>query len=137
MPGESNTVLQRKRVLRLGTHLPPSGRAPAEARDFVACALRSWHVGHPQVDDIVLATSELVTNAYEHGRGGIALRLRCTSDNVVLEVRDGAGEDPVLRRPGPHSAHGRGLALVAAISTTWGHDRAGDGKWVWAEFSLS
>jgi anti-sigma regulatory factor (Ser/Thr protein kinase) len=102
----------------------------------VAAALRSWGVSGEQAGDVVLAASELVTNAFEHGSGGIALRLRHNGRCVLLEVRDSAPEDPVLRHPSPGSTRGRGLRMIQALSSAWGHRRNGDGKWVWAEFSL-
>ncbi|WP_435155175.1 ATP-binding protein [Amycolatopsis sacchari] len=135
--GERDAQPGVSRVRRLGTHLPPVARAPGEARAFVADALRSWHVPEDKAGDIVLAASELVTNAFEHGSGGIALRMRFTGDCLLLEVRDSDPGDPVLHRPGPRSVRGRGLALIQALSTAWGHRRGGDGKWVWAEFQLT
>jgi anti-sigma regulatory factor (Ser/Thr protein kinase) len=102
----------------------------------VAEALRRWNVPADKAGDIVLAASELVTNAFEHGRGGIAVRLRFSGGCLLLEVRDSSPDDPVLRRPGPDSVRGRGLALIQALSTAWGHERAGGGKWVWAEFQV-
>lgn len=103
----------------------------------MADTLRSWKVPEDKAGDVVLAASELVTNAFEHGSGGIALRLRCSGDCLLLEVRDSSPDTPVLRRPGLDSARGRGLALIQALSSGWGHRRAGKGKWVWAEFRLA
>ncbi|GHF52220.1 anti-sigma regulatory factor (Ser/Thr protein kinase) [Amycolatopsis bartoniae] len=137
LTGERDSASGVFRVRRLGTHLPPAPRSPAEARTFVADALRSWDVPGDKAGDIVLAASELVTNAFEHGSGGIAVRLRLAGDSLLLEVRDCSPDDPVLRRPQPESVRGRGLALIQALSSTWGHRRGGDGKWVWAEFDLS
>lgn len=137
MSGRSEAASPTSRVCRLGTQLPPVAAAPREARQFVTAALRSWGVTGEQVGDVVLAASELVTNAFEHGRGAIALRLRLAGRCVLLEVRDSSPEDPVLRRPSSRSFRGRGLPMIQAISNAWGHRRNGDGKWVWAEFRLA
>lgn len=103
----------------------------------MADALRSWQVPADKAGDIVLAASELVTNAFEHGRGGITVRLRFAGGCLLLEVRDSSPAAPMLDRAAPHSSRGRGLALVEALSSAWGHRRAGDGKWVWAEFQVA
>ncbi|GAB2971415.1 ATP-binding protein [Amycolatopsis acidiphila] len=125
------------RVRRLGTHLPAAAGSPREARSFVAAALTSWGVSGEQAGDLVLVASELVTNAFEHGSGSIALRLRLSGRCLLLEVRDSSPADPVLRHPPPGSTRGRGLPMIQALSSAWGHRRAGEGKWVWAEFALA
>jgi anti-sigma regulatory factor (Ser/Thr protein kinase) len=102
----------------------------------VTDALGSWSVPAELAGDIVLAASELVTNAVEHGSSEITVELRLAGGCILLKVRDDSGEAPVLRRPNPHSPRGRGLALIAAISAAWGHQHAEGGKWVWAEFRL-
>lgn len=100
----------------------------------MAETLRSWPVPAELAEDIVLAASELVTNAVEHGHGEVEIALRLTGGVVRLSVRDEADAEPVRRHPDEHSPRGRGLALIEAISAAWGHHRAGSGKWVWAEF---
>ncbi|WP_279537873.1 ATP-binding protein [Amycolatopsis acidicola] len=117
-------------------HLPPGLRSAGEARGFVTEALRSWAVPEDVVEDIVLVTSELVTNALEHGHGAVDVAVRRIGDVVRLSVRDEADAEPVLRQLTESSPRGRGLAMVAAISAAWGYDPAAPGKWVWAEFRL-
>lgn len=137
MTGETDDALSTGRGRRLSIHLPPTAHSPGAARSFVTEALRSWSVPAELAGDIVLAASELVTNAVEHGSGEITVELRMVGGCVRLKVRDDAGAGPVLRRPDPRSPRGRGLALIEALSAAWGHHRAEGGKWVWAEFRLN
>lgn len=53
-----------------------------------------------------------------------------------MEVTDSGVGLQRLTRPEPMAQHGRGLLLVAAMSTTWGVITAAVGKTVWAEFVL-
>ncbi|GAA2984809.1 ATP-binding protein [Actinokineospora diospyrosa] len=124
-----------ERVLRLSTRLPPATTSAGEARDFVGTALRSWSVAEELVCDVVLATSELVTNAIEHSGGDIRVELSLAGGRVLLRVGDDAEATPVRKAPSLLSERSRGLTIVAAMSLAWGHEPDGDGKWVWAEFA--
>ncbi|WP_051386016.1 ATP-binding protein [Actinokineospora inagensis] len=124
------------RVRRLITRLPPATTSAAEARDFVSAALRSWEVPDNVLCDVVLATSELVTNAIEHGGGDIRMELSLTAGQVLLRVGDDTDDAPVRQAPGLLSERSRGLTIVAALSEAWGHTPEGPGKWVWAQFAL-
>jgi hypothetical protein len=118
----------------LRTRLAPAPGTPGLARSFVTEALRSWGVSETLHGDILLAASELVTNAVEHGRGEVALELRLRGECIRVCVGDGATEQPVLLRLGPKAPRGRGIALVDAVSAAWGSRPGAGGKWVWAEF---
>ncbi len=85
-------------------------------------------------DDAVLVVTELVTNALLHGGPPVRLRLRQVDDGVRLEVADGGADAPVTARRSSVAMTGRGLALVDALSRSWGvDDREAGGKTVWAE----
>ncbi len=85
-------------------------------------------------EDVELVTSELVTNALLHGGAPVRLRVLRTADAVRLEVEDAGRQAPVPLQPSADAMTGRGLALVAALSTAWGVERGRDGgKVVWAE----
>nr|WP_221471472.1 ATP-binding protein [Amycolatopsis umgeniensis] len=97
-------------------------------------------VGRITVADTELLTTELVTNAHEHADGVTELRVSVPTgrDVVRVEVDD---HRPQLRprrvaKQDPASAHGRGLALVEAISTQWGVDTGAGYKTVWAEIPV-
>ncbi|SDH77682.1 Anti-sigma regulatory factor (Ser/Thr protein kinase) [Actinokineospora alba] len=114
--------------------LLPTTRSAGEARDFVSAALRSWACDEALTADVVLATSELVTNAMEHGRGEITVDLRLLESRVLLRVRDEGPGAPVSGDREVLAPRSRGLTIVEALSTSWGWQLAPGGKWVWAEF---
>ncbi|MGZ4590389.1 MAG: SpoIIE family protein phosphatase [Actinomycetes bacterium] len=116
--------------------IPSEEEAVQHARRFVSARLAEWGTPLGLVDGIVLLVSELVTNAVIHGRPPIELRLRCTDEHVVLEVRDHATYLPRRLRPTPEDEHGRGLQLVALLADRWGTRPVPDGKAVWCVFSL-
>ena len=93
------------------------------------------------VDDAMLLTSELVTNAVRHaGQGSedqIELMVSVDTDLLRVSVRDrGPGFDPGAARA--RSEHGGwGLDLVRRLSSRWGVDRNGDGTDVWFEIDLA
>ncbi|OLR94696.1 hypothetical protein BJP25_10275 [Actinokineospora bangkokensis] len=130
------------RVRRLATRLPAAESSVAEARDFVAAALASWSVARGPAGDIVLAVSELVTNAVEHGCGEVDVQVTQVGDRVRLRVGDRSAGVPVRRSPSLLSERSRGLVIVEALSTGWGYEGLDGGpgteggKWVWAEFAV-
>ena len=93
------------------------------------------------LSDIELVVSELVTNAMLHGVGQIRLRLEVGDGRVSVGVLDGGAAPNRPAGPvadadtGQGAEGGRGLALVALLSSEWGirpDDRGG--KEVWADF---
>jgi len=80
-----------------------------------------------------LLTSELVTNAMEHGGGDIAVTVERASSELRVAVRDGGSGG--LRAGGRDHDRtgGRGLMLVESLSASWGvaAERNGGGKEVW------
>lgn len=118
------------------TLLPADPRSVAEARGFVATALRDWGMAE-RVDEAVLAVSEVAGNALRHGRPPLTLHVTRRPDRVVVSVAD---HDPRCVRqhgsPAPEDAEsGRGLALVEAVTDDWGCSTVDDRKQVW--FALS
>jgi anti-sigma regulatory factor (Ser/Thr protein kinase) len=110
-------------------------------RDRAAIARRliEEHVGPraggESLDDLKLVVTELVDNAYLHGRGEIHFRLRSRGDRVRVEVIDeGHGAAVRITERGLDEVGGFGLKLVDQVSTAWG---AYEGTThVWAELSL-
>lgn len=106
------------------------------ARHFVRDAMLAWNL--PELsDDAQLGTSELVANAVIHARTEYTLTVRRDED-IVIEIRDG---DPDLHRPtspvlDPTADHGRGLQIIAAISSDWGISSSTTGKCVWFALSI-
>ncbi|MFI7577709.1 anti-sigma factor RsbA family regulatory protein [Micromonospora sp. NPDC049497] len=66
---------------------------PAEARSAVYDADRG-QLKEDDVEDLVVAVSEIVTNALRHGRSPVRLRLWAGDDRIVVSVSD-AGPGPL------------------------------------------
>jgi len=112
-------------------------------RAFVACAL----AGCPAREALLTCVSELAANAIAHtasGAGGVfTVEVHWPAPGVaVVAVTDAGGSrEPAIRQPseatGPHdlAEGGRGLALVAALSSQWGYRDIGGagGRTVWAQ----
>ncbi|MEU4570474.1 sensor histidine kinase [Micromonospora sp. NPDC023956] len=82
-------------------HTPPLvemvGPTPARARAAVYDADRG-HLPPDDVEDLVVAVSETVTNALRHGREPVALRLWRGPDRIVVSIHDGGAgpKDPFI-----------------------------------------
>ncbi|SCE43958.1 Histidine kinase-like ATPase domain-containing protein [Streptomyces sp. DfronAA-171] len=111
--------------------------ATPRARAFATGVLSSWRCP-PELHDMgVLAASELVANSLQHGAPPMRLRLRRTDRRLIVEVTDGDDHLPRRRRAEPADEAGRGIAIVAHVSSAWGCRRIpGGGKAVWCEFAL-
>lgn len=107
------------------------------ARRFVRKVLTDAAAPVGLVDDAALVVTELVANAVLHAGGPIQLLTAVAEDaaSVRIEVADSSPVPPVLREYGTAASTGRGLTLVARLSTAWGVERADAGKRVWVELS--
>ncbi len=119
----------------LSRRLEPNESAVADARHLVTSYLTDRGLPPVLLGDAALATSELVTNAVLHGHAPIDLRLRIEGADVLIEVRDRATYQPRKLRPDEDDEHGRGLQIVAALSTRWGTRPTEHGKAVWCLLS--
>ena len=107
----------------------------AQARALV-CELLSAHEVDDHVNDVVLVTSELVTNAVVHGRPPFLLAATTGPDRTRVEVRDHSPVAPAARAAEDDEEHGRGLLIVADVTSRWGVASIADGKVVWAEIDV-
>ena len=105
--------------------------AAAEARSQVRAAICAWDVPvDPSV--AVLLTSELVTNAIRHEAGEtVTLVISCACGQLRVDVHDTSRSVPVLVDAPADAETGRGLMLVASLSTDWGFYRTRAGKAVY------
>lgn len=104
-------------------------------RRYVDGALEMEGIG---AEDVQLITSELATNAVEHGAGDrMMLVLSGDGERVRVELTDGGGGEPRVRAPGAEEENGRGLMIVTAVAARWGVRRDGGGTRVWAEVPRS
>jgi len=109
--------------------------AVSAARAHTTETLASWGLPLSLIASAMLVVSELVTNAIRaswpcDAGQAITLWLSADDENVVVEVWDGSAGMP---RPRPSDDEGgRGLAIVAALSQSWGVYPDRHGKIVWA-----
>src|SRR5205823_8596997 len=105
--------------------LPADRTSARQARTAIRRALTAWRMEHLTGDAELLA-SELVANAAEHGDAkliGLALRRQTEPDGrpgITCEVTDTSPAMPRRTDPDPDAEHGRGLAIVAALSRSSG-----------------
>jgi anti-sigma regulatory factor (Ser/Thr protein kinase) len=112
----------------------PDPAAVSEARQFLRATLRTWRVDDSVSDAAVLCLSELVTNALVHAYDGCLVRVLLHAGAVRVSVRNtGAGAAQVAPAADPLQVHGRGLQLVEALSSRWGHEVDAEGLSVWFE----
>ncbi|MFF9340166.1 MULTISPECIES: SpoIIE family protein phosphatase [unclassified Streptomyces] len=139
-PGVETRTRSAVITARATASFEPVGRSVAAARAFVRDTLQGW--GHPElVDDAVVLTSELVTNAVVHaGTAADVLCLR-SEDSVRVEVADRYPEREIPVQSGraiasPDRENGRGLLLCAALADRWGVDYSPTRKHVWFHLDL-
>lgn len=110
--------------------VPSVPRSVASVRRFA----RSACDGLPGLADTVeLLVSEVATNALVHGAGDVKVRVVVRGRTVRVEVDDEGESLPRARQALPTAEGGRGLALVAALSSDWGIQTTPGGKTVWFE----
>ena len=109
-------------------------RHPSEAergRRYVAAACAGFD--EEFVLTATLLTSELITNALEHGTGDITLLVAPISAGVRVDVADASPRPPTPGAPQLEDEGGRGLLIIDSLATAWGTDPLpqGGGKSVW------
>jgi anti-sigma regulatory factor (Ser/Thr protein kinase) len=118
---------------------PLPGAVPC-ARLHAVNVLAEWGLGD-LADDAALVVSELMTNAVRASaalpaRPPVLLHLTAAQWSLRVEVHDSSPLEPVLRTPDPGAEHGRGLAVVMALSARCGSQSTGQNrKVVWAELA--
>ncbi|MBY8338719.1 SpoIIE family protein phosphatase [Streptomyces spinosirectus] len=126
---------------RAAASFEPVGRSVATARSFVRDTLQGWGFADI-VDDAVVLTSELVTNAVVHaGTSADVLCLR-SDEGVRIEVADRYPEREIplqgspVNMGSPDREGGRGLQLCAALAGRWGVEYTSTHKQVWFQLDL-
>ena len=120
----------------------PEPTAAAAARRFVRDTLQTWVIsgaatgGDGLVDDAVLLTSELVTNAVVHAGTPVEVTCKLTGGGVEVVVSDGhparlVPEPPENEHIPAERTSGRGLLLPAALASAWGVTYGQAAKAVW------
>jgi anti-sigma regulatory factor (Ser/Thr protein kinase) len=105
------------------------------ARTFVARTLSVSEVG-ADADAATLLTSEIVTNAIQHTKSGVAggtvtIVVIGLSRGVLVEIiDDGSAGTPVVKGD-LYAAEGHGLFLVQHLAAEWGYLQDAAGTTVW------
>ena len=133
-------------VAALAAMLPTGTGAPTErahrslpAQPMSVPLARSWAEGWldghqvptDRRDVVLLALSELVTNAVRQADAPVHVTLELVDDGVHVEVFDSGHRMPVVSTYAPDATGGRGLQLVETVSDAWGVWEELGGKTVW------
>ena len=118
-------------------HLPCAPASVAFARRALSDDLRAVGVYDQAVGDAALVISELISNAILHAYPLPGERLKVawiiTDGWLEVAVSDGGSATiPQAGHPTAQSVSGRGLAIVAHVSETWGVRTDDVGLTVWA-----
>ncbi|MFM9760775.1 ATP-binding protein [Streptomyces scabiei] len=95
------------------------------------------------IDDAMLATTEVFTNAVRHGSKGpkdiVTVAFELSGGDLRVRVTDSSAALPTLRDVSLLEVGGRGLHLLDALTKSWGADleQDGVGKTVWFTIALA
>lgn len=114
---------------KIELHREPSEAERARREVAEACA----GLARDLVTTAQLLTSELFTNALDHGEGVITLQVTRLPGELRVDVTDKSSQRPRVRPVTLHDVRGRGLMILEALAARWGVDPAADGrgKTVW------
>ncbi|MFJ8635645.1 ATP-binding protein [Streptomyces sp. NPDC093568] len=107
-----------------------------QVRRIVSAHLRYWHLD-ALIDRAALGVTELLTNVHQHAQPDktCTVEIELLLDRLMVSVRDTDPRLPVVADVGKADSLatcGRGLAMVAAVSESWGVRPDGEsGKVVW------
>lgn len=105
-----------------------------QVRRIVTAQLRYWRL-EPLIDAAALGVTELLTNVHRHTGADkhCTVEIVFRRDHLTVSVRDHDPRLPRVRTAEPSATNGRGLALIAAVSASWGMraQNDGSGKVVW------
>ena len=107
-------------MVKIESWLPSAPASATEARALVRDAASELRLDDPTTWELMLATTEAIANAVEHGepcdRRGIFLRMEVIDGSFEVEVRDCGGCYPADSRSSkPDEQGGRGMSIIAAI----------------------
>ncbi|WP_331755751.1 ATP-binding protein [Streptomyces sp. NBC_01643] len=119
--------------------LTDTARPVAAARQHTRCVLTTWQLPDPVIEDALLVTAEVATNAEQHAAGALELWLALSEQGgLVIMVRDGDRCRPAAAAHADEDAEcGRGLAIVSHLARRHGCLLLSHGKVVWANLSVT
>ena len=135
-----NGTASRPEETAITTQITGGAAAAAEARGLLT-ELLGETTPADKLHDLLLLTTELVTNAVKHAavdeRSTFELRVEATPEVRRVAVIDPGGETaPAVQDLDVSIPGGMGLFLVEQLSTRWGTEpSAGGGTRVWFELA--
>ena len=107
-------------MVKIESWLPSAPASATEARALVRDAADELRLDGSTTWELMLATTEAVANAVEHGRPctprGIFIRVEALNGTFEVEVRDCGGCFPATSRTTKLDQQGgRGMPIIAAI----------------------
>ncbi len=130
-PGPGRPSVLTRQVEHLSSAIGP-------ARRWVDDVLESCDVSASVRRIAMLLTSEVLTNAVQHGAAPVEAELEVGHRVLRVAVRDGSPALPRLRSPRPDETGGRGVQFLERCASRWGVDAVdgAPGKTVWFELDL-
>jgi anti-sigma regulatory factor (Ser/Thr protein kinase) len=105
----------------------------AAARRFVRRTLATWRADDHEWAALTVAT-ELATNAVLHAGTDYTVALALDeAGTLTIEVGDGSPLVPIMRRYDDEATTGRGVALIAELTSSWQVEHTAGGKVVRCE----
>ncbi|MBH0246401.1 ATP-binding protein [Streptomyces bacillaris] len=104
-----------------------------QVRRIISAQLRYWHLD-PLIDQAALGVTELLTNVHRHAQPdkSCTVDIELLLDRLTVSVHDHDPRVPTVNEADSFATSGRGLALIAAVSESWGVRPSGAaGKVVW------
>jgi len=120
----------------LSREFEPDALAVSQARRFLRQALQDLlgdHDGSELADTLLMAATELTTNAVLHARTEFVVRVAVDAVHVRVEVTDGNSRVPQPCLAPADATSGRGLAIIEGSGLQRGIDRHPGGKTVWLQ----
>lgn len=108
-----------------------------QVRRIISAQLRYWHLD-PLIDQAALGVTELLTNVHRHAQPdkSCTVDIELLLDRLTVSVHDHDPRVPTVNEADSFATSGRGLALIAAVSESWGVRPSGAaGKAVWFTFA--
>ena len=134
-------ALVREDAVSVHTDIAGTPRAAPEARRFLQRELESV-ITADLLHDVLLMTTEMVTNVVLHARTDIHLGLTHDGANVLVTVQDHNTEGPAERAKNAADGHlaesGRGMHIIDNLADDFGWRRlpTGEGKVMWFALAI-
>ncbi|MFE6337544.1 ATP-binding protein [Streptomyces sp. NPDC057798] len=109
------SLAMASQVHRVRVTAPAHAASVGLLRRRASALLAAWALDADARTTAELVISELLTNAVLHGRGMMTLTITRTDPKLHLSVTD-HGQPRTATPPAEPDEHGRGLAIVAAVT---------------------